>query len=219
MTAPDRLTIGQVSERSGVAASALRYYEDEGLIRSERADSGHRRYRRDVLRRVAFIKVAQMVGLSLEEIRDALASLPSARTPTTHDWQLLSKTWTPRLDERIAFQRLVSSLGGSRPAQNQRGELGEGLHGRKRLPTPAGAGRPALGSLPAQVAARGALARRVTRPLDRQSSSSIAFRSSVARGPIRGPGPSRPEKRDGHEHRPRPPRSAARASRRSGQLT
>ena len=113
MAASDRLTIGQVSERSGVATSALRYYEDEGLIRSERADNGHRRYRRDVLRRVAFIKVAQMVGLSLEEILDALSSLPAGRTPTNQDWQLLSAKWTPRLDERIALlERLRDRLDG-----------------------------------------------------------------------------------------------------------
>jgi MerR family redox-sensitive transcriptional activator SoxR len=113
MTLPDRLTIGQVSERSGVATSALRYYEDAGLISSERADSGHRRYRRDVLRRVAFIKVAQLVGLSLEEIREALSSLPAARTPTTRDWERLSKTWTPRLDARIAMlERLRDRLDG-----------------------------------------------------------------------------------------------------------
>lgn len=113
MAVPDRLTIGEVSERSGVATSALRYYEDEGLIRSDRADNGHRRYRRDVLRRVAFIKVAQMVGLSLQEIREALGSLPSSRTPNQQDWERLSRTWTPRLEERIAMlERLRDRLSG-----------------------------------------------------------------------------------------------------------
>jgi MerR family redox-sensitive transcriptional activator SoxR len=109
----ERLTIGALSERSGVAPSALRFYEDEGLVRSERAESGHRRYRRDVLRRVAFIKVAQMVGLSLDEIREALASLPVERTRTHRDWEQLAASWTPRLDERIAMlERLRDRLTG-----------------------------------------------------------------------------------------------------------
>src|SRR3974390_251109 len=98
---PVILTIGEVSERSGVAQSTLRYYERERLIESSRSAGGQRRYQREVLRRVAFIRAAQHVGLSLEEIRQSLASLPSARTPTAEDWRRLSRSWKPRLDARI----------------------------------------------------------------------------------------------------------------------
>ena len=99
----DELTIGQLSERSGVAHSALRYYEEEGLLASERTAGGQRRYHRDALRRVAFIRVAQQVGLSLGEIGEALASLPAGRTPTAKDWARLSASWRPRLDAQIAL--------------------------------------------------------------------------------------------------------------------
>ncbi len=98
-----RLTIGEVAGRAGVATSALRFYEDHGLIRSERNDAGHRRYPSDVLRRVSFIRTAQLVGLSLAEIGDALASLPDSRTPTARDWDRLARTWRPRLDDQIAL--------------------------------------------------------------------------------------------------------------------
>ena len=109
----DELTIGAVAERAGVATSALRYYEAEGLIRSERADSGHRRFHRDVLRRIAFIRSAQQVGLSLEEIRAALATLPNNRTPNKSDWARLSKEWRPRVDEQIAqLERMRDRLTG-----------------------------------------------------------------------------------------------------------
>lgn len=94
------VSIGAVSERAGVAPSALRFYETEGLIHSTRTESGHRRYARVVLRRVSFIRVAQQVGLSLDEIRTALASLPDSRTPTQRDWERLSAPWRPRLDAR-----------------------------------------------------------------------------------------------------------------------
>lgn len=97
----DVLSIGQLSERSGVAHSALRYYEDEGLLASERTAGGQRRYHRDALRRVGFIRVAQQVGLSLDEIGAALASLPEGRTPTAKDWERLSSSWRPRLDAQI----------------------------------------------------------------------------------------------------------------------
>jgi MerR family redox-sensitive transcriptional activator SoxR len=80
----------------------LRYYEREGLIRSERTDGGQRRYSRDVLRRVAFVRIAQRIGLTLEEIRAALATLPAGRTPSKADWARLSRSWRPRLDEQIA---------------------------------------------------------------------------------------------------------------------
>src|SRR3954467_7951791 len=85
-----RFSVGELAARAGVATSALRFYETNGLIQSERNTSGHRRYRADVLRRVAFIRVAQRIGLSLAEITDALGSLPSQRTPTRDDWNELS---------------------------------------------------------------------------------------------------------------------------------
>ena len=98
----DLLSIGAVAARTGVATSALRYYEREGLVRSVRSPGGARRYQREVLRRVAFIRVAQRIGLSLEEIKTALTSLPSERTPNKADWERLSRSWRPRLDEQIA---------------------------------------------------------------------------------------------------------------------
>ena len=108
---PLPLTIGDVSERSGVAQSTLRYYEREQLIESSRTAGGQRRYHRDVLRRIAFIRSAQHVGLSLDEIKQALAALPQARTPTAADWRRLSQSWRPRLDHRIAeLERLRDRL-------------------------------------------------------------------------------------------------------------
>jgi MerR family redox-sensitive transcriptional activator SoxR len=97
------LTIGEVVERTGVSDSALRFYERKKLIHSTRSSGGQRRYRREVLRRIAFIRVAQRVGLSLEEISDALALLPDRRTPHKADWGRLSRAWQERLDERIAL--------------------------------------------------------------------------------------------------------------------
>jgi MerR family redox-sensitive transcriptional activator SoxR len=102
-----RFTVGELAARAGVATSALRFYEAHGLIRSERNDAGHRRYRSDVLRRVAFIRVAQRIGLSLGEIAEALRSLPSQRTPTRDDWNELSSRWLPRIDEQIAALELL----------------------------------------------------------------------------------------------------------------
>lgn len=105
------LTIGEVARRSGVAASALRFYEERGLIASERAGSGHRRYRRPVLRRTAFIVFAQRIGLTLEEIAAELGKLPGDRAPNRRDWSRLSSTWTARIDERIAeLERLRAGL-------------------------------------------------------------------------------------------------------------
>lgn len=98
----EQLTIGQVSARSGVAPSALRYYEEQGLITATRTAGGARRYPRTVLRRLAFVRAAQNVGLSLGEIRDALATLPEGRPPTARDWARLSSAWRDRLDEQIA---------------------------------------------------------------------------------------------------------------------
>ena len=107
------LTIGDFAVRSGVAPSALRYYEREGLIRSTRTTGNQRRYQRTELRRVAFIKIAQQVGVSLDEIRDALAALPENRTPTKADWTRLSARWRKRLDERILLmERLRDQLTG-----------------------------------------------------------------------------------------------------------
>ncbi|PYR72960.1 MAG: redox-sensitive transcriptional activator SoxR [Acidobacteria bacterium] len=105
------LTIGEVAKRSGTATSALRFYEEQGLIHSERNDSGHRRYPRAVIRRVAFIVFAQRIGLSLEEIRTELAYLPKNRTPDRSDWAKLSSRWTTRIRARIAeLQRLQATL-------------------------------------------------------------------------------------------------------------
>ena len=98
----EALTIGEVAARSGVAASALRFYEDQGLIASQRTDAGHRRYPRAVLRRVAFIVFAQKIGLSLDEIRAELTRLPRNRAPERADWAKLSAGWTKRIDEQIA---------------------------------------------------------------------------------------------------------------------
>lgn len=118
------LTIGEVVKRSGIAASALRFYEDKGLIWSLRPDpdgdmalrgkgaTGHRRYHRGVLRRIAFIVFAQKLGLSLDDIATELGKLPPGRPPTRKDWEKISSTWTAKLDERIAeLQRLKLGLG------------------------------------------------------------------------------------------------------------
>jgi MerR family transcriptional regulator, redox-sensitive transcriptional activator SoxR len=96
------MAIGEVGERAGVPTSALRFYEREGLISSTRTEGGQRRYHREVLRRIAFIRAAQRVGLTLDDIRQALASLPDGRTPTAADWARLSRSWRPLLDRRIA---------------------------------------------------------------------------------------------------------------------
>jgi MerR family redox-sensitive transcriptional activator SoxR len=110
---PTLLTIGEVSRRSGVASSALRFYEERGLITSARAGSGHRRYPRPVLRRIAFIVFAQRIGLSLDEIGAELAKLPPDRAPTKRDWSRLSSSWSARIDQRIAeLERLKVGLTG-----------------------------------------------------------------------------------------------------------
>jgi len=101
------LTIGEVSERTGVSASALRFYERKGLIGAERSTGAQRRYRSDVLRRVAVIRVGQRVGMSLQEIAAGLSSLPSERVPTKADWERLSRSWRARLEARI---RLLEGL-------------------------------------------------------------------------------------------------------------
>ena len=109
----DALTIGELAARSGVAASALRYYEQLGLIRATRTGGNQRRYARTELRRVAFIRIAQQVGVTLEEIGEALAGLPDSRTPTRADWAQLSEKWRSKLDERIGLlNRLRDDLTG-----------------------------------------------------------------------------------------------------------
>jgi MerR family redox-sensitive transcriptional activator SoxR len=95
------LTIGQLAERAGVATSAIRFYEERGLVSSVRTAGNQRRYAQSALRRVAFVKTAQRIGLTLEEIGQALAALPDRRTPTKADWHRLSRDWRPRLDEQI----------------------------------------------------------------------------------------------------------------------
>jgi MerR family redox-sensitive transcriptional activator SoxR len=111
MEPTDRLTIGEVARRSGFADSAVRYYEREGLLSSTRTGGGQRRFERHVLRRLAFVRAAQHVGLSLDEIRAALATLPESRTPTKADWSRLSRAWRGRLDEQIrALEALRDGL-------------------------------------------------------------------------------------------------------------
>lgn len=106
-----QLTIGEVSKRSGVAASALRFYEERGLIASEREGSGHRRFRRSVLRRLAFIVFAQRIGLTLNEIGIELAKLPDERTPSPSDWEKLSAEWLERIDKQVTeLRRLRAGL-------------------------------------------------------------------------------------------------------------
>lgn len=98
----DRLTVSEVADRSGFAPSALRFYERRGLIRAERTEGNQRRYDRAVLRRLAFIAAARHVGLTLEEVGEALALLPDERTPTKADWTRISRRWRARLDDEIA---------------------------------------------------------------------------------------------------------------------
>lgn len=105
------LTIGQLAERAGVATSAIRFYEAEGLLASTRTAGNQRRYEQSTLRRIAFIRTAQRVGLSLEEIGAALSTLPNGRVPTKADWTRLSRAWRPRLDEQIErIERLRDQL-------------------------------------------------------------------------------------------------------------
>lgn len=107
------MTIGQIAKRSGVAASALRFYEERGLIHSHRAGSGHRRFSSVVLRRIAFISFAQKIGLSLDEIGTELAKLPVDKVPKRKDWAKLATSWSARIDERIAeLERLKTGLTG-----------------------------------------------------------------------------------------------------------
>lgn len=102
MKATDLLTIGEVAKRAGLATSTLRYYEAENLIQSERTAGNQRRYRRAELRRIALIRAAQSFGLTLGEVRDALATLPAGRSPTKREWERLARSWRRRIDDRIA---------------------------------------------------------------------------------------------------------------------
>ena len=109
----DQLTIGELAERSGVAPSALRYYEAQGLITAARTSGNQRRYERGTLRRVSFIRSAQRVGLILDEIAEALRTLPNGRTPTRADWARLSRSWRGRINEQIErLERLRDRLDG-----------------------------------------------------------------------------------------------------------
>jgi len=111
MDTRDRLTMSEVVRRSGFAASALRFYEAQGLVSAGRTGGGRRTYRRSVLRRLAFIRAASNVGLTLAEIRAELEQLPQERTPTRADWQRISRHWRTRLDEQIeALERLRDGL-------------------------------------------------------------------------------------------------------------
>ena len=109
----DELTIGDLSRRTGVATSALRFYEAEGLIESVRSGGNQRRYHRDVLRRIAFVRAAQRVGLTLDEVAAALDTLPQDHAPTKADWARLSRSWRPRIDAQIErLERLRDKLDG-----------------------------------------------------------------------------------------------------------
>jgi MerR family transcriptional regulator, redox-sensitive transcriptional activator SoxR len=101
MVRHETLSVGQVAERSGYTTSAVRYYEREGLIAAERNAGGHRRFPQAVLRRLAFIRAARHVGLSLDEVKEAMARLPDERTPTKADWTRISRAWRSRLDQQI----------------------------------------------------------------------------------------------------------------------
>jgi MerR family redox-sensitive transcriptional activator SoxR len=102
MQTTDLLTVGEVASRSGFATSALRFYEAQGLIAATRSAGGQRRYQRSVLRRLAFLRAARNVGLSLEEVAAALSTLPAGRAPSRADWSRLSRGWRTRLDEQVA---------------------------------------------------------------------------------------------------------------------
>lgn len=107
------LIVGELAERTGVATSALRFYEENGLLHPERNESGHRRYPRPLVRRVAFVVFAQRVGFTLREIRAELDKLPTDRVPTSKDWDRLTETWTTRINERIGeLKRLKLGLTG-----------------------------------------------------------------------------------------------------------
>ncbi|MEU8321273.1 redox-sensitive transcriptional activator SoxR [Nonomuraea sp. NPDC048881] len=140
------LTVGQLAERSGVAVSALHFYEAKGLIASRRTAGNQRRYHRDTLRRVAFIRLSQRLGIPLATIKDALSELPDGRTPNREDWARLSAAWRGELDDRIEqLQRLRDDLTDCIgcgclsldrcPVANPRDRLGEEGPGARRMDT------------------------------------------------------------------------------------
>ena len=150
-SAAPELSVSELAARAGVAISTLRFYERRGLIAARRTGGNHRRYRRDTLRRVAFIRVAQRVGIPLAEIAAALNELPDARTPTPADWQRLSARWRGELDERIrSLQQLRDEFTDcigcgclslrACALVNPRDELGERGAGPRRLLDTAGRG-------------------------------------------------------------------------------
>jgi MerR family redox-sensitive transcriptional activator SoxR len=113
MAAPaSYLTISELSARSGAAPSALRYYEDLGLITAERTTGNQRRYPRYMLRRIAFVRAGRQIGLSLAEVKDALDRLPAGKAPTRADWSRVARSWQARIDQRVAeLERLSDTLG------------------------------------------------------------------------------------------------------------
>jgi MerR family transcriptional regulator, redox-sensitive transcriptional activator SoxR len=143
---PDELTIGQVAARSGVATSALRFYETQGLIAASRTSGNQRRFERSVLRRVALVQAGRAAGISLEHIRSALDTLPARRTPTRRDWERLSRAWRDDLDRQITTlqairDRLTTCIGcgclsidacGLLNPDDEAGELGAGARYLKR---------------------------------------------------------------------------------------
>ncbi len=121
MRRDDLLPIGEIAARSGLATSAIRFYEAEGLISATRSASGQRRFARHTLRRLAFIRAAQRVGLSLDDVADSLCSLPAGRAPTKAEWAKVSSVWRRRLDERIVdLERLRDDLTGCTVADASR---------------------------------------------------------------------------------------------------
>ncbi|PPL19479.1 redox-sensitive transcriptional activator SoxR [Microterricola pindariensis] len=160
-----QLSVGELAARSGVSVSALHFYEREGLLQSERNDGNQRRYRRDALRRVSFIKVSQRVGVSLADIRAALDSLPGDRAPSPRDWARISERWRAQLDARIAeLQHLRTDLDGCMGCgclslgtcslRNPGDELGVSGSGPRRWLEP-GAGGTGAGVASAGVASAG----------------------------------------------------------------
>ncbi len=143
---PDELTIGEVAARSGVATSALRFYEAQGLITASRTSGNQRRYERSVLRRIALVQAGRAAGISLERIRSALDTLPASRTPTRRDWERLSRTWRDDLDRQLATlhairDRLTTCIGcgclsidacGLLNPDDEAGELGAGAQYLRR---------------------------------------------------------------------------------------
>jgi MerR family transcriptional regulator, redox-sensitive transcriptional activator SoxR len=152
---PEGLTIGEVSERSGVAPSALRFYEAEGLIDARRTSGNQRRYERAVLRRVALVQAGRAAGIPLDRIRGALETLPAGRAPTRRDWERLSRNWGASLDQRIATlqairDRLTTCIGCGCLSidvcellnpDDEAGQLGAGAHYLHRDGTRARAGQ------------------------------------------------------------------------------